>query len=688
MKSTKKALLCSILALVLCCSMLVGTTFAWFTDSVSSKGNIIQSGTLDVEMYWADGGKAVPTTMEGWTDASTGAMFKNTLWEPGYAEAKHIMIANEGTLALNYKLRIVANGYVSKLADVIDVYYYATATATTRDVADATYLGTLAQILGAGVSSANSLYRTVNGSLEAGKTTSLTLVMKMRESAGNEYQNLSIGTDFSVELIATQMAFESDSFGSDYDAKVPDYEMPYALVRPLEELKISATVNDFGDGVPAQNIDLNTAYQFEPTIFNQHPDGNNVEDDVDSSFYKQWHADFYVYADRDIPANAIGLAGSYDLFAPYNDYNWVAITNENDAIAANQGVRLLDSMFNNPCIVTYKNLCQYANDGIGFQCGAYAINAAALAGTTMTVELRLYETTVDWTESSHGVCEETGKFITVGEFTYTFPKTASTAEELVEALSTGGTVTLTKDIVVNEKLTITTNGKATLDLNGHTLAGAFAQTGSVAVIDNNGDLTIKNGTIVSLAEYPDVDWGEEGFPTYATNTISNKGKLTIGADAVIINETAVGGASYAVDNYAGATLIVEDGAVITAKDVAIRMFSGNATMENKVVINGGTITGKRAVWVQLPSSNSAVAPKTTLEINGGVLTGNSGLAIYSYSYGNSFAATNVTITGGTFNGNVEFGGGYKGDVEIVSITGGTFNGQVGRWVTADDFAAF
>ena len=83
MHSTKKALTASILFLAICFSMLVGTTFAWFTDSVTSSGNIIQSGTLDIAMYWADGTKAVPGT-DGWTDASTGAIFNHDNWEPGY----------------------------------------------------------------------------------------------------------------------------------------------------------------------------------------------------------------------------------------------------------------------------------------------------------------------------------------------------------------------------------------------------------------------------------------------------------------------------------------------------------------------------------------------------------------------------------------------------------------------------
>ena len=259
----------------------------------------------------------------------------------------------------------------------------------------------------------------------------------------------------------------------------------------------------------------------------------------------------------------------------------------------------------------------------------------------------------------------------------------ATAAELKTALSSGKNVYLYDDVVVDEKISLPKGSDVTLDLGGNTLAGAFDNNGGSALIDNNGTLTVTNGKIVSLAQYPDVDWGEEGFPTYATNTISNKGTLVLGKGAYIENQTNVGGASYAVDNYAGATLTVNDGATVVAKDVAIRMFSNSATAETKVVINGGVITGKRAIWIQLPSSNSAVAPKTTLEINGGDLSDTSGLTIYSYSYGNSFANVNVTITGGTFSGDVAFGGGYKGDRETVTVTGGTFGGALGRYLEND-----
>ena len=79
-RSTKRALLTSGLVLIMCITMLIGTTFAWFTDSVTSAGNIIKSGTLDVEMYWAEGTEAPDTA--AWKDASTGAIFNYVYGNP------------------------------------------------------------------------------------------------------------------------------------------------------------------------------------------------------------------------------------------------------------------------------------------------------------------------------------------------------------------------------------------------------------------------------------------------------------------------------------------------------------------------------------------------------------------------------------------------------------------------------
>ena len=209
-KSTKRALLASVMAMLLCFTMLLSTTFAWFTDSVTSGNNIIKSGTLDVEMYWAYGTEAPDSAT--WTDASTGAIFNYDKWEPGYVEVRHIKIANEGTLALKYQIKIVANGEVSDLADVIDVYYVdpAVQVSDRAQLTDANKLGTLTEVLA-------NLANTANGELPAGENDTITLALKMQEDAGNEYQNLAIGSDFSVVLMATQLTAETDSFDDQYD---------------------------------------------------------------------------------------------------------------------------------------------------------------------------------------------------------------------------------------------------------------------------------------------------------------------------------------------------------------------------------------------------------------------------------------------------------------------------------------
>lgn len=217
-KSTKRALLMSALALIMCVAMLIGSTYAWFTDSVTSANNIIKSGNLDVTMEWLEGKSDPTATDAAWKDASTGAIFSYTLWEPGYTEVRHIKIENEGSLALKYKLNIVVNNPVDgqyNLADVIDVYYIDPAVAVTdrAQLKVENRLGTLSEVL----SNIGSDVSTAAGNLKKGEKDTITLALKMQETATNQYQGLSIGDSITIQLLATQLDSEFDSFGSDYD---------------------------------------------------------------------------------------------------------------------------------------------------------------------------------------------------------------------------------------------------------------------------------------------------------------------------------------------------------------------------------------------------------------------------------------------------------------------------------------
>ena len=123
-KNTKRALLSSVVALVLCFSMLLGSTFAWFTDSVVSANNVITSGNLDLEVqYTLDGENWNP--LDGAKD-----LFQKDLWEPGHTEVVALKIENKGSLALKYvaNMNIVAekaginkDGNEFKLSNILTV---------------------------------------------------------------------------------------------------------------------------------------------------------------------------------------------------------------------------------------------------------------------------------------------------------------------------------------------------------------------------------------------------------------------------------------------------------------------------------------------------------------------------------------------------------------------------------------
>ena len=196
---TKKALRGSLFALFLCIILLIGTTFAWFTDTASTGVNKIQAGNLKVDLEvataWDDNGNV--TKWESANDKTLdfkkakGAEEEQILWEPGCTyKLPEIRVANKGNLALKYRLKIDGVKGDAKLNEVIDWTY---------KIGDNDYELDKEHSLAAGE---NSGAMTIKG--------------HMQESAGNEYQGLSID-GISITVYATQASVESDSFGPEYD---------------------------------------------------------------------------------------------------------------------------------------------------------------------------------------------------------------------------------------------------------------------------------------------------------------------------------------------------------------------------------------------------------------------------------------------------------------------------------------
>ncbi len=248
---------------------------------------------------------------------------------------------------------------------------------------------------------------------------------------------------------------------------------------------------------------------------------------------------------------------------------------------------------------------------------------------------------------------------------------ASTAEELSAAIAEGGLVVINDDITLNDApITVPANEEVIIDLGGNKLTGISTSSTSSNLIKVPADatLTLKNGTVSFGATTPDTNWGGEGqpaYPGYANNTINCSGTLVIDG-ATVENLTAKGGASYAIDCYPGANLIINDGIVNGRDKIAIRTFANSGTTPINVTINGGKVSGYRAIWVQLPSSNETVAPNVNVTINGGTLVSTDTVykqVLYVYSYGNSFDGTTINVMGGTIVGDIALGGGGKNGVK-------------------------
>ncbi|HIZ84301.1 MAG TPA: SipW-dependent-type signal peptide-containing protein [Firmicutes bacterium] len=230
-KNTKRALLASALSLALCCAMLLSTTFAWFTDSVTSTGNQIAAGDLKIDLVHVGGGADGRDVSLKKTPQHK--IFDYGLWEPGYTVMETLRVVNAGSLALQFRLDAAAVGAAAgpkgeKLADVIDVYVYeGDGIPPTDSFADMTVAngwrnaGPLSGLMADGDGIAHGVLLPEEAEPANGEpvgSVQMTMALHMRETAGNAYQGLSLG-DLNFQLHATQYTYEKDGFGSQYDEK-------------------------------------------------------------------------------------------------------------------------------------------------------------------------------------------------------------------------------------------------------------------------------------------------------------------------------------------------------------------------------------------------------------------------------------------------------------------------------------
>ena len=286
--NTKRSLLASVFALVLCVAMLVGSTFAWFTDTASTGVNKIQAGNLDIKVEYAKEKMNDDGTLTGeltdWApiDNATNVFDPNALWEPGRTEYVVFRITNNGNLALKYKLSLETLAQKPGTNKANEQFYLADYLCASAKVnVGPGEIGSGVSTLGAFMTKLNDLSvagvqnvldpeyhpltdATVNGTLLPGKTNCVPMAIWMPTSVGNEANAISpdkaATIDFGINVVATQDTVEKDSFGPDYDA---DAEYPAITAgATLDDVFTGLTDKDgngvdFGVNAPAKDVSVN-----------------------------------------------------------------------------------------------------------------------------------------------------------------------------------------------------------------------------------------------------------------------------------------------------------------------------------------------------------------------------------------------------------------------------------------------
>ena len=263
-RATKRALLTSVMALVMCVVMLVGTTFAWFTDTASTGVNKIVSGNLKVDIIGENSDSHVEKL--NFTKAA-GAGGEALLWEPGCRYVTEgFRIANKGNLALKWKAEINKDNIVDgkaaptakdgkSLLDVIDFYVVTGTGENAPEVAIEDFVGNLAK-------DAKSDVYYIKG--------------VMQTTAGNDYQDLTLD-GITITVYATQLTAEFDSFDNQYDRDAKYTEVIAAGKTFTGKATLSTGITATNPGaIAVKAIDADADVTILDGTFDGGKGGNNI----------------------------------------------------------------------------------------------------------------------------------------------------------------------------------------------------------------------------------------------------------------------------------------------------------------------------------------------------------------------------------------------------------------------------
>ena len=623
--STKKALISSILILCMCFSMLVGTTFAWFTDTVTSGNNIIASGNIDVELYHTNSYIANKEKVEGLTDLFTVKEGESFLWEPGAVVWENFEVANEGSLALKYRL----------LLQVLDASE--TAPESGKTLADVLKVAVIPGGFNGNREDAKQLAYNysletfaLQGNIEAGAASDVYGVVIYWEpsSYDNEY-NVVDGMTIKIAInrAATQLSSEEDSFGSDYDVGATPSNTDNAVANIGTDGSASMEV----DAAPSTNTNK-TNITASAGSFNS-TDKVEVEVETVNSLFDV-NAEGGVVASLDVTMTVNGEKTSADL----TDGKFYTVTTYVSKGLANVSVVYTGTDGKSqPTLVSYNaatgelvfTTTHFSNYAVSGSALAYDTkNDVALSTIEQVVAAsKLENNSVMIPEGNRDAIEAEIEKLPEEEKEAAVNATAaakigdviySTFAEAFAAVKDGETIVVLNNVVVSQmfqnKLAIT------LDLNGKTIACTDTTSKNFSFIDNSGTLSVTgNGTITVSATV------NSGWNRYSAVIANNPGGKLIVENGTIEH---LGGTdmAYGIDNLTNGkgtyAETVINGGLIKSPYRAVRQFLNGVEADNILTVNGGTLEGANAsIFFHDPSTKANTGKLTVSDkasLNGNV----------------------------------------------------------------------
>ena len=670
-KTTKRALVASACATLMCIAMLIGTTFAWFTDTASTSVNKIQSGTLNVglEMLTQDEGESTATwkTAEGksieFVKAADGSA-QEVLWEPGCTyELPKLRVVNNGNLALKYKVVITGIKGDAKLNEAIE---------WTMKLDDSDYVVDAEHSLAAKTETAtDSDVFTISG--------------HMKEEAGNEYQGKSI-EGISITVYATQDTVEYDSYTNTYDIS-----SMYPLIPNINvDITKTASVNDSsaltsavamsGSTIPAGTV-LYTSHsktdsdkltttaisggKLNEKIETTSASANALTVSINYTYSQEGATEgTAIKAFSEAITHTIPLSKGLASVTVTHGEN--AMTAGSSATALNDGEYYYDASTGTLTIKssTYSDFkieithgFVAATDGQGYKTLAEAIDAAKDNGTVKLLDATTVSETIEFDKSL--TLDLNGTTLTVDVTDKSadgFVVNSGASLTLANSIANHGTFLFKSDSISNDGIyvyntvadktaSLTVQNPVHIEMQGkfnsaiHTYASA-----------GESKLTVEDGTLIDItttAQMKAVQLDQSSTGTMNGGEIKMTGKF----DKYSTNNDAVGVLLYGNNGKQDSIHFVMNGGKLTvggtnafAQGIQVGMVNGYS--ENvSVVINDGEICAGSNDGGASYAFTAYKKDYATFTMNGGAVSGTL-TALSTDAWGNS---VNLTVTGGTFS---------------------------------------